>query len=163
MTNIKDIYFGFYDQLTEPERSQAKENYKEKTTSPICLGEAINSGFIWEDSPQGDGYWRKIRHLIKSDNYEFNTSPKKTYFKDITSAICELLEEKDKRYGSTFENPLEIFEGKCKVGKRIDEKLSRIKNSPELRLNDVADTIGYIILAMKEKGWNKEDILKLID
>lgn len=92
-----------------------------------------------------------------------NIKPIKSYFQEVTEGICELLTEKDKRYGSFIETPLGIFEGKCASGRDIDKKLSRIKNADELRLNDVADTIGYLILAMKEKNWSKQDILNLID
>ena len=33
-------------------------------------------------------------------------------------------------------------------------KLSRIKNSSELKRNDIADLVGYLMLLMKNNGWD---------
>lgn len=51
---IKDIYFGFYDQLIEPYCSQAKENFNNYYTdvsvltyTPKNLLDSIRSGFAW--------------------------------------------------------------------------------------------------------------------
>lgn len=74
-------------------------------------------------------------------------------FDKITSSICEMLKEKDKRYGNAALNPLEIFAKHHKYGARIDEKLMRVKNSEVLRKNDVADIIGGLILICKYLSW----------
>lgn len=74
-------------------------------------------------------------------------------FEKITSGICKVLTEKDKRYGSSALNPLNVFNGKTRVGQRADDKVARIANSPELRKNDVCDLIGYLILMCKENNW----------
>jgi len=43
---------------------------------------------------------------------------------------------------------------------RIDDKLSRIKNSEELRKNDVVDLMGYLVLLCIKKGWmNFKDLI----
>jgi hypothetical protein len=155
---LKKIYFGFYDELIEPYCTEAKERWdyhlSQDVATPFNVKMALGYGFKWGDLD---------RWISVYDNIQYYLKPKKSYFKEVTEGICELLTEKDKRYGSFIETPLEIFEGKCASGRDIDKKLSRIKNADELRLNDVADTIGYLILAMKEKNWNKEDILNLID
>lgn len=162
---LKDIYFGFYDQLNEPERSEAKQNWDYDRAKHVQVRVEIHNcifaGFVWSKTKQGEEYWLNIDMQLHNKEYRFKNNSSK--FKDITEAICELLEEKDKRYGSALDNPLEIFSGKSKFGVRIDEKLSRIKNSEKLRLNDVADTMGYLTHVIKEQGWTKEDILKLID
>jgi hypothetical protein len=88
---------------------------------------------------------------------------KETSFKELLEGVDVLLTEKNKRYGNAINNRLNIFDGKCNGGQRLDEKLSRIKNSSELRLNDVVDIIGFLTLTIKEKGWSKQDILNLID
>ena len=44
---------------------------------------------------------------------------------------------------------------------RLDDKLSRIKNSPELRKNDIFDMIGYLTLLAVQKNWTNFD--ELID
>lgn len=74
-------------------------------------------------------------------------------FKQITNSISDLLEYKNKKYGNAVLEPLQIFSGKCKAGTRLDDKLGRVKNSGELRKNDVIDLIGYLILTCKEFGW----------
>ena len=74
-------------------------------------------------------------------------------FDSITSSICEMLKEKDKRYGNAALKPLEIFAKHHKYGARIDEKLMRVKNGEELLKNDVADIIGGLILICKDRGW----------
>jgi hypothetical protein len=43
---------------------------------------------------------------------------------------------------------------------RLDDKIARIKNSPELRKNDVADCIGYLTLLCVSKGWTNFDEFK---
>jgi len=159
---LEKIYFDFYDQLEEPYCSQAKENWDydwcKETELPKSVLLAVYWGFDFYTTKQGHRYWDSLSVSINN-----SLKPKESYFKQITDGICELLTEKDKRYGSFIETPLGIFEGKCASGRDIDKKLSRVKNSGELRLNDIADIIGYLILAMKDKNWTKQDILNLID
>lgn len=81
-------------------------------------------------------------------------------FKVITESIGSLLEYKNEKYGNNALDPINIFQGKCKSGQRLDDKLSRVKNSKELRKNDVADLIGYLVLTCKEFGWSNFDEFK---
>lgn len=74
-------------------------------------------------------------------------------FKTITSSIAELLQYKNEKYGNAALKPLNIFTGKSKVGNRLDDKLSRIKNANTLAKNDVCDLIGYLILVCVENEW----------
>lgn len=74
-------------------------------------------------------------------------------FDKICSGLAKVLTEKNKLYGNSALNPIEVFNGKSKVGQRADDKLSRIQNSPTLRKNDVCDLIGYLILICKENNW----------
>jgi len=71
--------------------------------------------------------------------------------KEITNHLTELLLAKNKAYGNTAQNPVNIF---SKLGSeeaikaRIDDKLMRIKNKG---INDktedsVYDLVGYLIL-----------------
>lgn len=59
---LKKNYFAFYDLLEEPARSQAKENYgsMEIVRKVDTLSEALILGFFWDDSPEGNDYWKKI-------------------------------------------------------------------------------------------------------
>ena len=81
------------------------------------------------------------------------SKPKEVSFKEITDNLADLLEYKNKNYGNSALAPLEIFANKTKVGQRLDDKLARIKNSKELRKNDVTDFFCYLILVCKENNW----------
>lgn len=84
----------------------------------------------------------------------------KSEFKKITDSISSLLDYKNMKYGNSALEPLSIFQGKTKVGQRIDDKLARVKNNESLQKNDVADIIGYLILVCKENNWNNFDEFK---
>lgn len=79
-------------------------------------------------------------------------------------SLEELLLEKNKRYGDSALHPKKIFfkgEAENTILQRIDEKLMRVENSKELRKNDVADIMGYLVLLCIQKGWT--DFKDLID
>ncbi len=55
--NLRNIYFSFYDQMDEPERSEAKENWKKSEYTDIQnISESINGGFGRFDTKQGSPY-----------------------------------------------------------------------------------------------------------
>jgi hypothetical protein len=75
----------------------------------------------------------------------------------------ELLLEKNKNYGNSALEPLRVFskvENSEGILVRIDDKLSRIKNSKELRKNDIVDLLGYLVLLCIQKGWTNFNELK---
>jgi len=75
----------------------------------------------------------------------------------------EFLIEKNKNYGNSALEPLRVFsksETQEGILVRIDDKLSRIKNSKELRKNDVIDLLGYLVLLCVQKGWTNFNELK---
>jgi hypothetical protein len=93
---------------------------------------------------------------------------------DIKSAVQEellatylshliMLIEKNNRYGNSALEPLGVFhqEGSADgLLVRIDDKLQRIKNGAEIRKNDVADLVGYLMLYMVKRGWtNFEEMI----
>jgi hypothetical protein len=81
----------FFNQLREPEKSQAIANYDENYVNviPDKLFKALNCGFEWMNSPEGHNYWNNINDNIKD----------KTYFKEpepIKEAVhCPTQEEFD--------------------------------------------------------------------
>lgn len=87
---------------------------------------------------------------------------------DKITAICDnmkvLLLEKNARYGDSALHPLQVFsrlnpsEG---IRIRLDDKLSRVSNNANLRKNDIADLIGYLVLLCAAEGWT--DFADLID
>jgi len=81
-------------------------------------------------------------------------------FKTVTDSIADLLKYKNLKYGNAALEPMEIFEGKTKVGQRLDDKLARVKNGEDLKKNDIADLIGYLTLVCVENGWDNFDEFK---
>lgn len=66
------------------------------------------------------------------------------------------LKEKNIRYGDSALSPVRIFssiEPDQQICNRIDDKLSRIKNSKKLKKNDIADLFGYLALLMIQNDW----------
>ena len=88
------------------------------------------------------------------DEYELSSKPD---FKKITDSIADLLLYKNIKYGNAALEPMDIFQGKCKVGQRLDDKIARVKNNAELQKNDIADLIGYLALVCVEKEWDNFD------
>jgi len=66
---LRDIYFGFYDQLNESECSEAKENWDyefcTETPLPSCIEEAIAFGFDFQDVRY---YWINIIEKYRNKN-----------------------------------------------------------------------------------------------
>lgn len=70
--------------------------------------------------------------------------------------------EKNHRYGDAALHPARIFSGieaTEQICNRLDDKLMRIRNSEELKKNDVADVFGYTALLMISRGWLEFDDL----
>ena len=85
----------------------------------------------------------------------------------ILEAIKQLLLTKNSRYGNSILEPMRVFSKKDKeesdIPARLDDKLSRIKNSDKIRINDVTDLIGYLVLLLIQLGCTETDILNQID
>ena len=70
------------------------------------------------------------------------------------------LKEKNKRYGNSAMSPVNIVSkvsAENQICNRLDDKLSRVKNSSELKKNDVSDIFGYIALLMIQNNWTTFD------
>lgn len=84
----------------------------------------------------------------------------------IYDSLKVLQLEKNKRYGDSALKPNNIFsklESQNSIKIRLDDKLGRIANSNELRINDISDIIGYLVLLLISINANENDILNLID
>lgn len=82
--------------------------------------------------------------------------------KQTCDSLNRLLQEKNKRYGNSALEPLGIFNKESAsdgIMVRLDDKLMRVKNSSELRKNDVSDIMGYLVLLCIDKGWDNFDDL----
>lgn len=70
--------------------------------------------------------------------------------------FLNFLQEKNKRYGDSALNPIQIFsksDASAQISNRLDDKLSRIKTSTYLIKNDLSDVFGYISLLLIQKDW----------
>lgn len=81
--------------------------------------------------------------------------------------MASLIKYKNGKYGNAATNPINIFchhlnpkadGGTNSILVRLDDKLSRILNSDELRFNDVADIMGYLALLCQSKGWTQDEM-----
>lgn len=76
----------------------------------------------------------------------------------ILTNFAEFLKEKNRRYGDSALVSINVF-SKLPAGEqiriRLDDKVSRIKNSDTLRKNDVADVVGYCVLLMVLHDWTE--------
>lgn len=82
-----------------------------------------------------------------------NTSWK---IKEITESLSSLLQYKNKNYGDSALNPINVFSkdnAQNSLYNRADDKISRIKNSETLKKNDLADLLGYCILICADNDW----------
>jgi hypothetical protein len=71
-------------------------------------------------------------------------------------SMKEFLLEKNRRYGDSALHPKRMFSKATtdeQILVRLDDKISRIQNSDELRKNDIADMIGYLALLCVAKQW----------
>lgn len=82
--------------------------------------------------------------------------------------MTKLLLEKNKRYGDAALSPIGIFSKHVSPDTpnvnsiliRLDDKIQRIKNSNELRKNDISDLNGYLQLLCVAKNWlNFDDLI----
>jgi hypothetical protein len=75
---------------------------------------------------------------------------------EVLNGMTDLLQYKNEKYGDTALEPIGVFSKEsAETGLllRLDDKISRIKNSKELRKNDVSDLMGYLTLLCVKKGW----------
>ena len=91
-----------------------------------------------------------------SSKWEPNGSTTQDKIDLLLDNFKEFLKEKNIRYGDSALNPPKIFsklDAESQLCNRIDDKIGRIKNSSELKRNDVSDLFGYIALLMISKNW----------
>ena len=102
--------------------------------------------------------WQPIEYSIEESS---DTQEK---IEQVCKSLGNFLKEKNKRYGDSALDPKNIF-SKLKsdeqIKVRLDDKLSRINNSGELRKNDLVDITGYLVLLMISKDWTEFE--ELID
>ena len=93
------------------------------------------------------------------------TSATKATISEISTALAELLLYKNEKYGDSALTPINVFyQNKPEESDyagiliRLDDKISRIKNRDVMRVNDVSDTIGYLMLLLVKMS-EKQDVI----
>lgn len=83
---------------------------------------------------------------------------------DTCHELKKFLLVKNERYGDSALKPVKIFskgDASDKIDIRMDDKMSRIIESDEQRMNDFVDLTGYLVLKCIDKGWT--DFSELLD
>ncbi|UYZ60081.1 hypothetical protein [Hymenobacter latericus] len=76
--------------------------------------------------------------------------------KAALDGLEDILRYKNRQYGNSGLEPIGVFSKTSTLDKllaRADDKVARIRNSEELRKNDVADLMGYLVLICAHQGW----------
>ena len=76
----------------------------------------------------------------------------------VLNSVSEVLIEKNRKYGNAALEPIGLFykgDSTTSITIRIDDKISRVKNSEVLRKNDMFDLLGYsLLLGISQNYWN---------
>lgn len=90
-----------------------------------------------------------------TDTY-YHENDTQTKIARLFNNFRKFLIEKNKRCGDSALKPNQIFckeSGSKQIMSRLDDKLSRIANSEELKKNDLSDVFGYVALLLISNGW----------
>lgn len=85
---------------------------------------------------------------------------------DVCDEMKNVLLYKNEKYGDSALHPNNVFykgDSTNSIKIRLDDKIGRVKNCKETRINDVADIIGYCVLLLASMGATVEDFEKLKD
>ena len=118
----------------------------------------------------------KKKYYTKCDGKLYESSDGEHWGESLTESqekiveVCDsmksLLLYKNKKYGDSALHPNNIFykgDATNSIKIRLDDKVGRIKNSEETRINDVSDVVGYGILLLVSMNVTTEDFEKLKD
>ena len=122
---------------------------------------------VWEEDPNAYKLRKQGECETEYKNRMFgksNSTKSEATIESVCDALKEFLLAKNKNYGNSATEPIRVF-SKSNANEgilvRIDNKLSRIKNSSELKRNDIVDLAGYLTLLMKNNGW--DDFMDMVD
>ena len=122
---------------------------------------------VWEKDPNAYKFRKTCESDIEYKNRMLgkgNSLTSEATIESVCDALKEFLLAKNKNYGNSATEPLKIFSKISNIERmlcRLDEKMSRIKNSDELRQNDVVDALGYFVLICKLNGW--DNFMDMVD
>ena len=122
------------------------------------INDKIKNGEVFDI----DEAFKKMRRKIFQDK-NTTTLESEATIESVCDGLKEFLLAKNKNYGNSATEPLRVFSNSNAnegILVRIDDKLSRIKNGKELKRNDITDLCGYLVLLLKNNGWdNFEDMV----
>lgn len=116
-----------------------------------------------------DEIMKKNRTRKESGNYEvtyLKLSESQKKIVEVCDSMKDLLLYKNQKYGDSALNPNNIFykgDSTNSIKIRLDDKIGRIKNCEEIRINDVCDIIGYSVLLLVSMEVSKNEIKLLKD
>ena len=120
----------------------------------IMSGEKTVDKLFEEKKKESFEFKKENIKKVEFDKTKGNTF--ESHLKYLLGCMERFLKEKNLKYGNAALEPINVFccdSAEGSICTRIDDKISRIKNSDELRKNDVVDLTGYLILLLIEKGW----------
>lgn len=85
---------------------------------------------------------------------------------DVCDGMKDVLLYKNEKYGDSALHPNNVFykgDSTNSIKIRLDDKIGRVKNCEETRINDVADIIGYCVLLLASMDVTEQDLQKLKD
>lgn len=117
-------------------------------------------------NPEKESCWKRISVIdIPSKEQNVLTESQEKII-EICDSIKDLLLYKNEKYGDSALNPNNVFykgDSTNSIKIRLDDKIGRIKNCDETRINDVVDIIGYCVLLLASMGVTEEDVAKFKD
>lgn len=100
------------------------------------------------------------------DKEQWEAAPTKWKIDFFSMIFANFLKKKNENYGDSAINPNKIFsklDADNSILIRLDDKMNRIMNSNELRMNDFFDVMGYMWLYILTKPEWINKIRELID
>ena len=125
-----------------------------------------NSDIKYEDGKYQTEYQERKWESSDGVNWEESLTESQNKIVEVCESMKDLLLYKNKKYGDSALNPNNVFykgDSTNSIKIRLDDKIGRIKNCQETRINDVADVIGYCTLLLVSIGASKKDFEKLKD
>lgn len=137
---------------------------KEGIAQCTYCGSEIKFGFVCNCLENAEKY-NIFKNEIKGECMdEIDLTESQIAIVQCMNSMREFLLEKNRRYGDSALHPKRMFSKATtdeQILVRLDDKISRIQNSDELRKNDIADMLGYLTLLCVSKRWT--DFSDLLD
>ena len=129
------------------------------------INDKIKNGEVYIESfEESENRFNKIVQDAMINNLKEKQNKSEATIESVCDGLKEFLLAKNKNYGNSATEPLNIFSNLPNIERmkcRMDEKLSRIKNSPVDRINDYVDLLGYLILVCKLN--NLDNFMGMVD